>query len=148
MLVLFQAMMLDLTTLQAALDRFEKVLARTEQTARTAGDDEVLLDALRAGVVKHFEIVYELSWKLVQRWIKINVSFEDAMFPRTRRELFRIAAQQGLIADPARWFAFGDARNLTSHTYNAETADTVYAEACRFAPEARALLVALEQQND
>lgn len=133
--------------MQTALAKFERVLARTELETH-AGVDDVLGDALHAGVIKHFEIVYELSWKLVQRWLKVNVSPEDALFPRTRRELFRIAAAQGLIADPACWFAFGDARNLTAHTYNPETAAAVYEEACRFAPEARALLDALEKRND
>jgi len=37
--------------------------------------------------------------------------------PRTRKELFRVAARDGLVRDPLIWFGFGDARNLTTHTY-------------------------------
>lgn len=63
--------------------------------------DEDMQDTLRAGVIQNFEVAYEQSWKMLQRWIKRNVSPEDAEHPRTRKELFRIAARKGLIQDPA-----------------------------------------------
>jgi hypothetical protein len=62
--------------------------------------DEDVQDTLRAGVIQNFEVAYEQSWKMMQRWIKSNVSPEDGEHPRTRKELFRIAARKGLIQNP------------------------------------------------
>ena len=32
------------------------------------------------------------------------------------KELIRVGAERGLIADPQRWFDYRDKRNITSHT--------------------------------
>ena len=70
--------------------------------------DEVTQYAIRAGVIQHFEFTYELSWKFIQRWLRLNASAEDAE-PLTRRELFRTAARYGLIGDPQPWFRYSEA---------------------------------------
>lgn len=48
------------------------------------------------------------------------------------RGTLRVGAQQNLIADLNSWFEFQRARNLTSHTYNEETAEEVYGVALKF----------------
>jgi uncharacterized protein with HEPN domain len=45
------------------------------------------------------------------------------------------------------WFSFGDARNLTSHTYNEETAQQVFVTAQDFLPHAQTLLSRLNHAN-
>jgi len=67
--------------------------------------------------------------------------------PRTRKELFRMAARDGLVRDPLIWFGFGDARNLTTHTYNEAEANTVFAQAAPLAGEARYTLEQLKAKN-
>ena len=56
------------------------------------------------------------------------------------RPLFRDAHQEGLIKDLDVWFAYIDARNRTSHTYNKKTADQVFQDIQSFASDARQLL--------
>jgi len=112
-----------------------------------AGLDETVQRLVRAGVIQHFEFTYELCWKFIQRWLTLNASGEDAAFPRTRKDLFRIAFRYALIRDPSAWFEFGDARNITAHTYSLKKADKVYAAAVKFLPEAQDLLSRLEQRN-
>lgn len=107
-----------------------------------------LQETLRAGVIQQFEVAYEQCWKLLQRWIKENVDPEQADHPRTRKDLFRLAAQHNLIDDPLPWFSFGDARNLTSHTYDEVTAQQVFAAAQDFLPYAENLLERLSYAND
>jgi nucleotidyltransferase substrate binding protein (TIGR01987 family) len=106
-----------------------------------------LQETLRAGVIQQFEVAYEQCWKLLQRWIKENVDPEQAEHPRTRKDLFRLAAQHRLIDDPLPWFSFGDARNLTSHTYDELTAQHVFATAQDFLPHAEQLLIRLHHAN-
>lgn len=141
-------MPLDLSSLRKAVTALGQTLERCEDDALLAGLDAVTRNALRAGAIQHFEFTFELCWKFMQRWLRANVSPEEAEFPRTRKELFRLAAQRGLVADPLPWFAYAEARNLTSHTYDDEQAAAVYEVASRFLADARALLGQLDAHND
>lgn len=97
---------------------------------------------IRDATIKRFEFTYELCWKFIQRHLRRQSVTPEAL---TRRDLFRDAAALGLIDDPEAWFKFHDARNLTAHTYNEETAKQVYETARRFLPAAEALLAALDR---
>jgi nucleotidyltransferase substrate binding protein (TIGR01987 family) len=110
--------------------------------------DEDVQDTLRAGVIQNFEVAYEQSWKMMQRWIKSNVSPEDGEHPRTRKELFRIAARKGLIQNPTPWFEYAEARYMTSHTYDEDNALSVFAAAREFVSDAEILLRSFEKLND
>ena len=126
-------------------DNLEKAVAALKRSldvfeSRRSDSDSDLLETIRSGVIQNFEVAYELSWKHIQRWIKTNRSAEEAENPRTRKDLFRLAAKAGLISDPFPWFAYGDARNLTSHVYSGEKADIVLQVAKSFLNDARYLL--------
>lgn len=121
---------LDLTSLERALAALERGLART----RAAPGDEELRDA----VIQRFEFSVDLCWKMLQRWLKLAGT--DERWFRTKRDLFREAARVGMIDDPIPWFAFHEARNQTSHTYDPEIAVRVFAPAKPFLAQARVLL--------
>jgi len=140
--------MLDLSSLKKSVKSLCQVAVRSQDEMFMNTLDEIALRAIRAGVIQHFEFTYEQCWKFIQRWIRLNKSQEDADHPRTRKDLFRMAAQYGLIQDPVVWFDYAEARNTTSHTYNEETADTVYETAVSFANNANYLLQQLEKYND
>lgn len=140
-------MPLDLSSYRKAVEALEALLSVTTDEAYMDRLDDVARRGLQAGAIQHFEFTYELAWKFVRRWIALNRTPEDAD-PRTRKDLFRIAARAGLIADPEPWFEYGEARNLSSHTYDEGTADRIYAVSVRFAPDARDLLTRLESAND
>ena len=133
--------MLDLSGLQKAVNP----LANAIGYARTQSEN-VPQDIIRDSVIQRFEYSYELCWKFLQRWIKINVSPEDAD-PRTKKDLFRLAAKKQLIESPEAWFEFAEARNQTAHTYNEKNAEYVYQVALTFLPEAENLLNSLEKLN-
>ncbi|MCX6359335.1 MAG: HI0074 family nucleotidyltransferase substrate-binding subunit [Armatimonadetes bacterium] len=97
----------------------------------------------RDSAILRFGYTYELAWKLLRRVLLHEFGRTD-IDGAPRRELFRAAAQHGLIPDPAPWFDFHDARNRASHTYNEVMADEVYRVAADFLPAAEALLAALE----
>ncbi|MFA5866019.1 MAG: nucleotidyltransferase substrate binding protein [Phycisphaerae bacterium] len=140
-------MALDLSSLRKAVESLERTLKVADGNLNTGLDDDIK-DAIRAGVIQNFEFTYELCWKFMKRWLKENVAAEESEYPRTRKELFRLAARYGLIKEPLPWFSYGDARNLTSHTYNEEKAEAVFESAKNFVPDARFLLERLEEHND
>ncbi|MBU0470469.1 MAG: nucleotidyltransferase substrate binding protein [Nanoarchaeota archaeon] len=140
-------MELDLTSLKKAIASLKKALnVATSKKMDALGEDEQ--EVIKAGVIQNFEFTYELCWKFIQRWIRKNRAPEDADYPRTRKELFRMAARDTLIEDPLPWFEYGDARNMTAHTYDEDKAQVVYEVAIRFVSDAQYLLGRLETMND
>ena len=138
---------LDLTSLEkgiASLNRAINVYKDTKQ--RVDYDVPDLVETLRAGVIQSFEFTYELSWKFMKRWVEENgvaLSVDGV----TRRELFRIAAEHLLINDVDQWMSFHKDRNLTSHTYDEETAESICAVAFEFREYAEDLLAKLQEKN-
>ena len=79
--------------------------------------DDLYLD----GVIQRFEFCFELSWKLMKAYL----SFEgiESNSPRSSiRESFKI----GLITEAENWLDMLEKRNLSSHTYDEETAIEIY----------------------
>jgi len=141
-------MKLDLSSLHKAVGSLEKTLKVAENKILAIELDNDVKDAIRAGVIQNFEFTYELCWKYMRRWLKENADVEEAEYPRTRKELFRLAARSGLIKDPLSWFSYSDARNLTSHTYDEDKAESVYDTAVDFFEDAKYLLKRLQEYND
>jgi nucleotidyltransferase substrate binding protein (TIGR01987 family) len=137
---------LELNSLTLAVDALKRSLNAANNNMATLSVD--LRETVRAGVIQNFEVAYEQCWKFIQRWIRENRTPEDADHPRTRKELFRLAARYGLITDPLPWFEYSDARNLTSHTYDAKQAEVVFAVAGHFSIDAQYLLKQLKERND
>lgn len=139
-------MTLELGSLRKAIDALRRSVNASGKAMDSLGED--MRETVRAGVIQHFEMAYEQCWKFIQRWMRENTSPEDADYPRTRKELFRMAARHGLVSDPTAWFSFGDARNLTLHTYDEAQAVSVYDTALAFLPHAQELPKRLEECND
>ena len=131
--------------LERALTALSKSIAVSKQYLQDKNTSDALRETLQAGVIQHFEVAYELSWKFIQRWLKENRPSTETESPRTRKELFRLAAEAKLIADPSAWFQYGDARNATSHTYNEIEAQSIFQIATQFLTDAQALLAELEK---
>jgi nucleotidyltransferase substrate binding protein (TIGR01987 family) len=74
-------------------------------------------DLLRDGLIQRFEYSYELAWKAIQRHM-IALKGRVDILPLSKKDLFRVAAQGGLITDPLAWFQFHEARNLAAHVYD------------------------------
>ncbi len=133
------------------LDSFAKAVSALERAIKTVNrldaSDADLREAVRAGVIQNFEVVYEQSWKMIKRWLAENVGaiYVDGV---TRGGLFRLASENRLIADVNRWMAYHEARNRTSHTYDEDTAQSVFEEAAEFVHDAKQLLRTLEEHND
>ena len=141
-------MPLDISSLEKAVAALRAVISRAEDGSLMARLDETTRQAIRSGVIQHFEFTFELCWKFMQRWLRANAAPEDVDLPRTRRDLFRFAAQHGLIDDPVPWFNYAEVRNLTSHTYDLDQAAVVFDAACDFAPAAAEFLQRLADRND
>ncbi len=140
-------MPLHLDNLRDSIEALDELLTASEDDARMGRLSEIERIGIRAGVVKHFEITYELSWKLMARWLNTNVA-SDTADGVTRRQLYRLSAAHKLISDVDRWMRHHDTRNTTSHFYDRKKAQQVYEPVRGFTHDARQLLKVLEAHND
>lgn len=76
------------------------------------------------GLIKAFEYNYELSWKTLQDLLKYR-GYNDLYGPRP---VIEQAFQDKLIEDGEGWMNMHQSRNMTTHTYNSETAFDVAQE--------------------
>ena len=138
-------MSLQLDSLEQAIDALERSID-TAKRMETWEDD--LQDTVRAGVIQHFEVAYEQCWKMMRRWLVENVGKAYVDDVSTRRGLFRLAAESHLITDVERWMDYHSGRNETSHTYDEDTAQSVFEDATEFVHDAKKFFSTLEAHND
>jgi nucleotidyltransferase substrate binding protein (TIGR01987 family) len=132
---------LKLTKLQNAVQALDDAIEIYNENT-----DERLTKVLRSGVIHNFETAYEVSWKYMKRWLEINVK-PDIVVGVIRKEFYRIASENGLIANPLIWLEFHLRRNQTSHIYLEVVAQEVLNAAFEFLPCAKELLQNLEASN-
>ncbi|MFC1764081.1 nucleotidyltransferase substrate binding protein [Planctomycetota bacterium] len=134
--------MLELTSLQKAVASLRDALDWYHRE-----DSVVPREILRDSVIQRFEYTYELAWKMTKRWLEINLGggYVDGV---SRKELFRLAAENHLLQDPGTWFTYHEARNRTSHVYEEAAAEAVFKVIGDFHRDTSLLLAELEKRND
>lgn len=139
-------MQLELSSLKKAIDSLEKTLI-VYNRKKDENTDIDELEVIKAGVIQNFEFTYELCWKFMKRWIENNISNEEAD-GITRRELFRIGAENRLIDDIDQWMEYHKARNISAHTYDEDVAEKVFTVSKDFLASAKNFFERLEKRND
>ncbi len=139
--------MLELGSLEKAVASLKAGLERVHNQELMAQLDEGSQQLMRAGVIQNFEFTYELCWKFSKRWLENNLGsvYVDGV---SRKELFRIAAENLLITDVKAWWAYHEARNKTSHVYDQAVAAEIFSSAEKFYADAQSLLQAIKDRND
>ena len=86
---------------------------------------EIIKDAKndyeKAGAIQAFEVSFELAKNIIRKVLLLRAQET----PITPKEIFRLAALENLIDNAEIWFDFAKKRNLTSHTYDGETAEEI-----------------------
>lgn len=130
---------LDLTPLNNAITRLEEGLIRYESDIRDL--------QIRDGLIQRFEFTYEISHKMLKRyleWASPNPAQFDEM---TFQDLIRTANEQGLLSGEwADWRQYREMRSRTSHTYDEATAIAVVAGIPKFLAEAQFLQAKLHER--
>lgn len=95
----------------------------------------------RDGAIQRFEYTFELSWKFGKRVLE-----QSGIQSPTPRSVIRDLAQAGWISDARLWMKFLEARNATSLTYSAKTAEEVFQATQIFLTECKVLLERLKKE--
>ena len=138
---------LDLSALRGALGSLEDGLEVVSDGTWFSQQSGKVQNTLVAGVIQNFEFVYEISFKMIKRQIEEDAASPNEVDESNFRDVLRVAAEKGLVADVEAWFKYRKMRNITAHTYDHEKAQQVYQDTLIFINDARALLKALEARN-
>lgn len=125
-------MKLDISALERAILRLEEAV--------TAYERDTSQSLIRDGLVQRFEFAYEISHKLLRRYLAANPGPPETIAAANFADLIRIANQQDLLlGDWPRWRGFRDMRARTSHSDDEAVALDVVAGIPDFLDEARFL---------
>ena len=139
-------MPLDFTPLGNAIAQLEKSLMYANSAAARA--DPGLREQLRNSVIQCFEFTYELSWKMLKRYLEETEASPTEIDISTFQNLIRLGNERALLrSDWRQWKTYRQARTDSSHTYDAAKAEAVFAVAPDFLVEARHLLDALTRRS-
>jgi nucleotidyltransferase substrate binding protein (TIGR01987 family) len=131
---------LDLTPLANAVDRLAEGLA--EHQANTSHT------LIRDGLVQRFEFTYEISHKMLKRYLERTFASPAEFDAMPFADLIRTGNEQGLLlGNWADWKRYREMRSKTSHAYDEGIALLVVAGIPAFLAEARHLLEQLQMRN-
>ena len=106
-------------------------------------------DIIRDGLIQRFEFSYEISHKILKRFLQ-NISANSEQFDEMNfADLIRSANQQNLLlGNWQNWKKYRDMRNRTSHTYDEQVAIAIVAEFPDFLKEIKYLLVKIKERTN
>ena len=99
---------------------YRQALARLTEAVDLARQ-RALTDLEKQGLVQAFEFTHELAWNVLKDYLE-EQGFTDIVGSKGAT---RQAFKSGLIADGETWMEMIRARNLTSHTYNLDVAESI-----------------------
>jgi nucleotidyltransferase substrate binding protein (TIGR01987 family) len=132
-------MPLDVTPLRNAVQRLREGLARHQA--------EPADEQLRDGLIQRFEFTYELSHRMLRRYLAQTAASPEEIESLSFADLIRAGNASGLLRGnwPA-WRRFREMRTRTSHTYDSGTAAQVVAAIPEFLAETEYLCTELQQR--
>ena len=131
---------LDLTPLLNAVNRLSEGLTRYEK--------DIADTQIRDGLIQRFEFSYEISHKMLKRYLEAVSPTPEQFDAMAFADLIRSGNEQGLLlSDWSQWRMYREMRSKTSHPYDEEVAIQVVQGIPAFLEEARHLLKHLQERN-
>ncbi len=120
----------QLRLLETAVSRLEKALAQPVN------------EFVRDSAIQRFEFTFELLWKSLKTYAE-----EAGVEAFSPRDSLRTGFQLGIIQEHQEWFRMLEDRNLTSHTYNDATAESIYSHLRNYTQLVRSALEELRKRG-
>lgn len=129
--------MLDITPLLNAIERLDEGLKRYQQ--------DISDIQIRDGLIQRFEFTYELSHKMLKRYLEMTSPSADTIDQMTFQDLIRSSNERHLLlGNWLDWRNYREMRSRASHTYDENTALDVVAGIPKFLEEVQFLGAKLE----
>lgn len=102
---------------------------------------------IRDGLVQRFEFTYEISHKMLKRYLEYSSASPEQFDQMPFADQIRSANEQGLLqGDWSVWRNYREMRSKTSHTYDEEIAIQVVAAIPAFISEVQFMAAQLTQR--
>lgn len=132
-------MILDITPLRNAVTRLREGLDRYHQNI---ADTQI-----RDGLIQRFEFTYELSHKMLKRFLVATAPSPTEFDEMSFADLIRSGNERGLLrGNWSIWKTYRDMRSKTSHTYDEDVALEVVKGIDEFLEEAETLVTRLRER--
>lgn len=123
---------------QQRLQNYQRALAQLQKAVDLSKARD-LSELEQQGLIQAFEFTHELAWKVMKDYLR-SLGMDTVL---ASRDSTRAAFAAELIADGEAWMDMILARNLSTHTYNLDTANNLVAKiAAIYTP----LLIAFEKK--
>lgn len=137
---------LDTSALARAIAQLEQSLAYYHSDL--VQSDPGLVLQLRAAAIQAFEFTYELSWKMLKRYLEMTHPDPQEIESMAFGDLIRTGCERGLLlSDITHWKQFRYERSITSHTYDEHKSILVFQGIPTFLKEAQYLLTQLQGRS-
>jgi nucleotidyltransferase substrate binding protein (TIGR01987 family) len=114
------------------LNDYQKAVAQFDGALKQKTDDELK----QAGCIQYFEFCFELAWKTVKAFFE----YKGMIDCNSPRDCMKLAFKSNLINNENIWIEMLEKRNITTHTYNFETALNIYESLPGYLSEMKILL--------
>lgn len=136
---LAHCMKLDLSSFEKAIISLKKAILDHDKLP----EDEYIRDAC----IQRFEYTYELSWKMLKRYLEMTEPTPEEIDALSFASLIRTGSEKGLLlSDFSVWRQYREKRSITSHTYNQEKAAEILKQIPSFLKDAQYLLDKLHER--
>jgi nucleotidyltransferase substrate binding protein (TIGR01987 family) len=102
------------------LNSYKNALAALERGVAIAAE-RPLTELEEQGLIQGFEFTHELSWNLLKDYLE-ETGFKDI---HGSRDTTRLAFKEGYLQNGEIWMDMIKSRNISSHTYNIDTAQSI-----------------------
>lgn len=140
-------MRLDVSALQKSIKQLESALEYCNSDL--AKNDKKLALHLRAAAIQAFEFTYELTLKMLKRYLGLTEANPSLVDEMSFNELIRKGYERGLLhSELAAWKEYRRERGTTSHTYDEDKAQEVFEDIPNFLEDAKFLLKELNRRGE
>ncbi len=139
-------MSLDLGPLERAVAQLEESLDIYKREATR--NDVVLQRHLRSATIQAFEFTYELTFKMIKRYLIETAPSPKTVNDMTFNRIIREAYGKNLVcSDVTVWRKYRESRGTTSHTYNEDKAQEIFEGVVDFLQDVQYTLAHLKEMN-
>jgi nucleotidyltransferase substrate binding protein (TIGR01987 family) len=129
------------------LSPFENALSRLNE-GYVRYEKEISDTQIRDGLIQRFEFTYEISHKILKRYLEMISPNPEEIDALSFADLIRSGNEQSLLlSDWSQWKIFREMRGKSSHTYDEVIALEVVSVIPSFMRDARFLLDQLQKRN-
>jgi len=101
-------------------NHFNKAFSQLKEAVELSGQRE-LSKLEKQGLIQAFEYTHEMAWNTLKDFLEER----GAQILYGSKDAAREAFKRGLIENGEAWMKMIESRNMTSHTYNEETAAAI-----------------------